>query len=90
MITAFVLISRRGGWKQAMAPDAQGRWPLPRYLMFIGALLGAIFPLLMFIPGVVPWWDDQQLYRGLPLLGGYFAIIIAIFAIRRSRPKTPR
>jgi hypothetical protein len=57
MLAAFVLVARRGGWQQAMKPDARGHWPAPRHLMFIGALLGVAFSLLLFLPGVVPWWD---------------------------------
>ena len=37
MIVAFVMVARQGGWTQAMHPDPQGRWPLPRRLMCAGA-----------------------------------------------------
>jgi hypothetical protein len=57
MLAAFVMVGRRGGWQQAMKPDARGHWPAPRLLMLVGAALGAAFGLLLFVPGVVPWWD---------------------------------
>jgi hypothetical protein len=57
MLTAFVIVGRRGGWQQAMKPDSRGHWPAPRLLMLIGALLGVVFALLLLIPGVIPWWD---------------------------------
>jgi multisubunit Na+/H+ antiporter MnhB subunit len=63
MLTAFVMVGRRGGWQQAMKPDARGHWPAPRLLMLIGALLGVVFALLLFIPGVIPWWDYSSPYR---------------------------
>jgi hypothetical protein len=43
MIVAFVMVARHGGWTQAMQPDPQGRWPLPRRLMCAGAGLGFLF-----------------------------------------------
>jgi hypothetical protein len=64
MLAAFVMIGRRGGWQQAMKPDARGRWPAPRRLMLIGAVLGAAFSLALFVPGVVPWWDYSGPYAG--------------------------
>jgi hypothetical protein len=57
MLAAFVLIGRRGGWQQALKADARGRWPAPRILLLIGALLGFAFASVLFVPGVVPWWD---------------------------------
>lgn len=57
MVAAFVLVARRGGWPRAMQADAEGRWPLPRKLMFAGASLGCLFGMLIFVPGVIPWWE---------------------------------
>jgi hypothetical protein len=57
MLAAFVMVGRRGGWQHALTPDARGRWPAPRLLMLVGAVLGAAFGLLLFVPGAVPWWD---------------------------------
>lgn len=87
MLTAFVIVARRGGWQQAMQPDAQGHWPLPRYLMLVGASLGCLFALLMSVPGVVPWWDYSQWYTWLPALGVVFGIAVVgvQFAVRRRR-----
>jgi hypothetical protein len=62
MLAAFVMVARRGGWQQAMKPDAGGHWPAPRLLMLIGALLGTAFALALFVPGVVPWWDYSSPY----------------------------
>jgi hypothetical protein len=57
MLAAFTLVRRRGGWQAAMQSDAEGHWLLPRKLTFAGVLLGVLFGLLMFVPGVIPWWD---------------------------------
>lgn len=80
MLAAFIMVARRGGWQQAMPADAHGRWPLPRYLMLIGAFLGCLFPLLMSVPGVVPWWDYSQWYTRLPALG--IALGAAVVGVR--------
>ncbi len=87
MLAAFVMVAWRGGWQQAMQSDAQGRWPLPRYLMLIGASLGCLFPLLLSIPGMVPWWDYSQWYTRLPSLGTIVGIAVALgtFVLRRRR-----
>ena len=43
MLPAFALIARQG-WKATIQqPSAEGRWPMPRRLLLIGASLGAIF-----------------------------------------------
>jgi amino acid transporter len=59
MVAAFVMVARQGGWRQAMQPEPDGRWSLPRRLMFAGALLGAVFGvvvmILFLIPGGIPW-----------------------------------
>lgn len=64
MMTAFVMVARRGDWKQAMQSKPDGRWSLPRYLMFAGALLGVAFAcaigLLFSIPGGIPWNDKPH------------------------------
>ena len=60
MIAAAVLIALQGGWKQAIQePIAEGRWPMARRLLFIGAMLGGLFAVgivvLSLIPGGIPW-----------------------------------
>jgi uncharacterized BrkB/YihY/UPF0761 family membrane protein len=56
---AFVLVARRGGWQQAMQPTPEGRWPIARRLMLVGAVLGTLFGFLLLvlslIPGGLPW-----------------------------------
>jgi multisubunit Na+/H+ antiporter MnhB subunit len=64
MVAAFVMVARRGGWQQAMQPDARGHWPAPRQLMLVGALLGTVFGLLLTVPGVIPWWEFTSPYAG--------------------------
>ena len=49
MAAAFVLIARRGGWQRAMQPTAEDRWPLPRRLMLVGAMLGVLFGVLYWV-----------------------------------------
>src|SRR6516165_3445327 len=87
MLAAFVIIARRGGWQHAMQPDAQGCWPLPRYLLLIGASLGCLFALLMSVPGMVPWWDYSEWYTRLPVLGVVLALAVAVGSsmVRRRR-----
>ena len=85
MLAAFVLVARRGGWQQAMQPDAPGRWPLPRYLLLIGASLGCLFPLLLSVPGVVPWWDYSQWYTRLPALGVVLGVAVVVGTLLLSR-----
>ena len=89
MVAAFVLVARQGGWKQAMRLEPDGRWSLPRRLMFAGALLGMVFAvavnLLFAIPGGIPWSDGPD-WTGiavmLPALAAvwYFVIRPAYFA----------
>ena len=59
MVAAFVLVARAGGWQQAMQPTPESRWPLARRLMLLGATLGCLFGVLLFIlyliPGGLPW-----------------------------------
>jgi protein-S-isoprenylcysteine O-methyltransferase Ste14 len=75
MLTAFIMIGFRGGWQQAMKPDERGPWPPPRRLMLVGASLGVVFPLLLFIPGAIPWWDYSSPYRTWGL-GVVFGIVV--------------
>ena len=60
MVSALVMIARQGGWKQAIQqPIAEGRWPVARRLLLVGAILAATFCLGIFtlglIPGGIPW-----------------------------------
>jgi hypothetical protein len=90
MLAAFGMVARRGGWQQAMQPDAHGRWPVPRYLMLVGALLGTVFGLLLFLPGLIPWWDYSSPWTtwalgvlfGIGLATIYWQVILA----RRGHP----
>jgi hypothetical protein len=57
MMAAYVLAA----WKPLAVQPAEGAvsWPLPRRLIFLGALLGVVFgflmSVLMLIPGGIPW-----------------------------------
>ncbi|MBM4069344.1 MAG: hypothetical protein FJ271_10410 [Planctomycetes bacterium] len=60
MIVAFVMIALQGGWKQSIQqPMAEGRWPMGRRLLLVGAALGLVFAIGIFvlamIPGGIPW-----------------------------------
>ena len=58
MCVAFVQIWRQGGWEQAMAPTSEGKWPLTRRLMVIGASLCCgfgFFILALIVFGGLPW-----------------------------------
>ena len=79
MLTAFIMICFRGGWQQAMMPDDRGPWPPPRRLMLAGASLGVVFPLLLFVPGVIPWWDYSSPY-GTWGMGVVFGIVLGCIA----------
>jgi hypothetical protein len=87
MVAAFMLVARRGGWQQAMQPDTDGHWPLPRKLMASGAGLGCLFAALMFVPGMVPWWDYSW---GHGVVFGFFlGIVVSLVAVQlgRQRPQ---
>ena len=71
MLAAFVLVARRGGWQRAMQPGARGRWPAPRRLMFVGAVLCLAYGLAVLLPGVVPWWDYSSPWTTW-VLGAFF------------------
>jgi hypothetical protein len=94
MLAAFIMVSRRGGWQLAMQPSPQGRWPAPRRLMLIGAVLGAAFGLLTFVPGVVPWWEHSSPYDAWGLgvvfgLGLGFALGIVCAQTFRASGERP-
>ena len=60
MIPAAVLIALQGGWRRAIQQQiAQGRWPMARRLLLIGAALALLFSVGVFvlglIPGGIPW-----------------------------------
>jgi hypothetical protein len=91
MVAAFVLVARRGGWRQAMQPEPDGRWSLPRRLMFAGASLGTVFGvvvlLLFAIPGGIPWLDGS----GWPYAVAVLPAIAAVwyFIIRPAYASRP-
>ncbi len=47
-----------------MQSGSDGRWSLPRRLMFAGAFIGIVFSLavaiLFLIPGGIPWMDGSD------------------------------
>jgi hypothetical protein len=79
MAAAFVMVARQGGWSQAMQSKPDGRWSLPRCLMFAGAFLGAVFGcawvILFLIPGGIPW------SMGLDWATGFAAVLPAFVAV---------
>ncbi len=94
MLAAFGMVGRRGGWQQAMRPDAHGHWPAPRRFMLVGALLGYLFALGMFIPGVIPWWDNSAPYDAWSLgvvfgLGLGFSLTNFYWSFRLARREPP-
>jgi hypothetical protein len=52
LLTSFLMVVRRGGWRAAMQSTTEGRWSLPRRLLFAGAALGALSGLLMVFLGL--------------------------------------
>jgi hypothetical protein len=64
MVAAFVMVAQIGGWRQAMRSEPDGRWSLPRRLMFAGAFSGIVFSLavaiLFLIPGGIPWMNGSD------------------------------
>jgi hypothetical protein len=72
MAVAFVMVARQGSWGRAMQSD-DGRWSLPRRLMFAGAIFGAVFgfawTILFLIPGGIPW----------PFVGTVLPVIAAVW-----------
>jgi hypothetical protein len=94
MAAAFAMANQRGGWQQAMRPNALGHWPMPRLLMFMGALLGVVFGLLLLLPGALPWWDYFSPYAAWGY-GAVFGFLLgfgltnfwwSVFVSRRQRP----
>jgi hypothetical protein len=91
MVAAFVLVAHKGGWQQAMRSGPEGRWSLPRRLMFAGALLGAVFGstvvTLFLIPGGIPWSDSSGwAFLGVllpPLLAVWYLVLRPTFASLR-------
>jgi hypothetical protein len=57
ILVAFVMVAVQGGWRKPLPAD--GRWPLPRKLLYAGAALGLVFGVSCYvltrIPGAIPW-----------------------------------
>jgi hypothetical protein len=100
MVAAFVLIARQGGWVQAMRSEPDGRWSVPRRLMFAGASIGIAFwlgvAILFLIAGGIPWldvWDGGAVLAALlPGLAAvwFFSIGPRQFAARQSEQSRTR
>ena len=68
MIAAFVMTAIQGGWnKSIQQPIAEGRWPMPRRLMLVGAVLGSLMLIgvssLRMIMGPFPWGEPSSAGR---------------------------
>jgi hypothetical protein len=94
MVAAFIMVAQQGGWRQAMQSGPDGRWSVPRRLMFAGAFLGMVFGvavlLLFAIPGGIPWIDDNSGWSYavavLPALAAvWYFIIRPAFAARHHQ-----
>ena len=87
MLAAFVMAVRRRG----LGADAQR---IPRYLILVGASLGTLGGLLMFVPGVVPWWDYSFPWNAwgcgvvFGLVLGYYLHVVVNFPTRAGSNKT--
>jgi hypothetical protein len=95
MLVAFVMVGFRGGWQQAMKPDERGPWPPPRRLMLVGASLGVLFSLLLFIPGIIPWWDPSSPYVtwGMGVVFGFtlgWVVTTVYWSVRFARRDSAR
>jgi hypothetical protein len=105
IVAAFLLVAHQGGWRQAMRSAVDGRWSVPRRLMFVGALLGlvycAVVMVLFVVPGGIPWLDGSgwsYVVAVLPPLAAvwYFVIRPAVASRRnqtagcRSQPSNGR
>jgi hypothetical protein len=92
MVAAFVMVGRQGGWRQAMRSEPDGRWSLPRRLMFAGALLGMVFGavvmLLFAIPGGIPWNESAgwSFVAVLPsIVAAWYFVLRPSFVSRRHQ-----
>lgn len=55
MMAAFVMIAVQGGWQKAIQqPIAQGRWPLPRRVLMVGASLGLFSLISLTVLRMIP------------------------------------
>jgi hypothetical protein len=92
MLAAFVLAARSRTDRRNLRTENDGHWPLPTRLMFAGALLGALFGLLLFVPGVIPWWDYSSPYvpwvQGA-VFGSLLTTICWLQFVRRGLPERP-
>jgi hypothetical protein len=92
MVAAFVLVARQGGWVQAMRSEPDGRWSLPRRLMFAGAMVGVVFwlaaAILFLIPGGIPWMDGSD--GGTALISVLTGLAAVWFFIIRPRQVAAR
>jgi hypothetical protein len=92
MLAAFVLAARSRTGRQNLRTENDGRWPLPTRLMFAGALLGTLFGLLLFVPGMIPWWDySSPLVTWLQgtVFGAVLASVCWSLLTRRELPRRP-
>ncbi len=59
LLAGLVMAYRMGGWQAMMQPTPQGKWSLPRRLVYGGAMGFVAFNmaliLLTLIPGALPW-----------------------------------
>ena len=93
MVAAFILVAHQGGWRQAMRSEADGRWSVPRRLMFTGALLCmvycAVVMVLFIIPGGIPWVEGSgwsYVAAVLPPIAAvWYFVIRPAFASRRHQ-----
>ena len=91
VVAAFIMVARLGGWRQAMRSEPDGRWSLPRRLMFAGAMLGIVFwfavGILFLIPSGIPWRDGSD---GGAVLAALLPGLAAVwyFIIRRRSSTT--
>jgi len=91
MVAAFVLVARQG-WRQAMRSGPNGRWSLPRRLMWAGAIFGPFIGVavgfLFLIPDGIAWPDSAGWsFVGAvlpPIAAVWYFIIWPAFASRRN------
>jgi hypothetical protein len=80
MLTAFALSAAHDPRQPVVS------WPLPRRLLFAGAILAMLSCMLLMLPGVIPWWDYSDPMQ-VWIQGVFVGFALGILYWRWAGPK---